>query len=76
MCRETLKEESVIEQIIHDAEAIVPTETTEDEFISTVSAIMDNRLDQYAWNWKISSSFFRSNLFVIVQQMYIQCPQL
>jgi hypothetical protein len=50
MCRETLKEESVIEQIIHDAEAIVPTETTEDEFISTVSAIMDNRLDQYAWN--------------------------
>ncbi|KAG7551730.1 Ubiquitin domain [Arabidopsis thaliana x Arabidopsis arenosa] len=50
MCRETLKEESVIEQIIHDAEAIVLTETTEDEFISTVSAIMDNRLDQYAWN--------------------------
>ena len=41
MCRETLEKESVIEQIIYDAEAIVSQETTEEEFISTVSDIMD-----------------------------------
>ncbi|CAH2044286.1 unnamed protein product [Thlaspi arvense] len=50
MCRETLKKESVIEQIIHDAEAIASPETTEEEFISTVSAIMDRCLDQYPQN--------------------------
>ncbi|KAH0908718.1 hypothetical protein HID58_032039 [Brassica napus] len=38
---ETLEKESVIEQIIYDAEAIVSQETTEEEFISTVSDIMD-----------------------------------
>ncbi|KAF2552876.1 hypothetical protein F2Q68_00036799, partial [Brassica cretica] len=50
MCRETLNKESVIEQIINDAEAIVLPETTEEEFISTVSAIMDCCLDQYSRN--------------------------
>ncbi|KAG2315231.1 hypothetical protein Bca52824_018353 [Brassica carinata] len=46
MCREKLEKESVIEQIIYNAEAIVFSETTEDEFINTVSAIMDHCLDQ------------------------------
>ncbi|KAJ4877526.1 Phosphatidylinositol 4-kinase gamma 3 [Raphanus sativus] len=50
MCRETLEKESVIEQIIYDAEAIVSPETTEEAFISTVSAIMDRYLDQYSLN--------------------------
>lgn len=50
MCRETLKKESEIEQIIHEAEALMPPETTEEEFISTVSAIMDRCLDQYSRN--------------------------
>ncbi|KAH0923332.1 hypothetical protein HID58_023350 [Brassica napus] len=50
MCRETLEKESEIEQIINDAEAIVLPETTEEEFISTVSAIMDCCLDQHSRN--------------------------
>ena len=50
MCRETLEKESVIEQIIYDAEAIVSLERTEEEFISTVSAVMDRYLDQYTLN--------------------------
>ncbi|KAJ0248649.1 Phosphatidylinositol 4-kinase gamma 3 [Hirschfeldia incana] len=50
MCREILNKESVIEQIINDAEAIALPETTEEEFISTVSAIMDCCLDQYSRN--------------------------
>ncbi|CAA7023356.1 unnamed protein product [Microthlaspi erraticum] len=45
MCRETLTKESVIEQIIHDAEAMVSPESTEEQFISAVSAVMDNCLD-------------------------------
>ncbi|CAN8252166.1 unnamed protein product [Cochlearia groenlandica] len=50
MCRETLEKESEIEQIIHDAEALVSSDTTEEEFISTVSAIMDCCLDRHAQN--------------------------
>ena len=50
MCRETLEKESVIEQIICDAEAIASEETTEEEIISTVSDIMDRYLDQYSLN--------------------------
>ncbi|KAJ0236264.1 Ubiquitin-like domain-containing protein [Hirschfeldia incana] len=50
MCRETLEKESVIEHIICDAEALLSEKTTEEEFISTVSAIMDQYLDQYTLN--------------------------
>ncbi|CAH8334356.1 unnamed protein product [Eruca vesicaria subsp. sativa] len=50
MCRETLEKESVIELIIFEAEAIVSLEKTEEEFISTVSGIMDRYLDKYSLN--------------------------
>ncbi|CAN6862493.1 unnamed protein product, partial [Brassica oleracea] len=50
LCRETLEKESVIEQIIYEAEAIWSPETTEEEFISTVCDIMDRYLDQYSLN--------------------------
>ncbi|KAG2278449.1 hypothetical protein Bca52824_061004 [Brassica carinata] len=50
MCRETLEKESVIEQIIYEAEAIWSPETTEEEFTSTVSDIMDRYLDQCSLN--------------------------
>uniref|UniRef100_A0A1J3JHS8 1-phosphatidylinositol 4-kinase n=1 Tax=Noccaea caerulescens TaxID=107243 RepID=A0A1J3JHS8_NOCCA len=48
MCRETLEKESVMEQIIHDAEAMVSPERTEEQFISTVSTIMDSCLHQFS----------------------------
>lgn len=45
MCRKTVKEESVIEQIIQEAiEAELPG-TSEAAFLKSVSTIMDRRLD-------------------------------
>ncbi|XP_024024182.1 phosphatidylinositol 4-kinase gamma 3 [Morus notabilis] len=45
VCRKTVKEESVIEQIIHEAiEAELPG-TSEAAFLKSVSTIMDRRLD-------------------------------
>lgn len=44
MCRETLKQESIIEQIVREAEEGVLPGTSEDAFIESVSQIMDHRL--------------------------------
>ena len=46
MCRETLKKESVIEQIILEAEEALLPHSSETAFLETVSSIMDRRLDE------------------------------
>lgn len=46
MCRETLKKESVIEQIIQEAHEAGLPEISEAAFLETVSSIMDRRLDE------------------------------
>ncbi|GMY07512.1 phosphatidylinositol 4-kinase gamma 3 [Fagus crenata] len=46
MCRETLKRESVIEQIVQEAAEFVLPGTSEVAFLESVSLIMDNYLDQ------------------------------
>lgn len=45
MCRETLKKESVIEQIVREAEESVLPETSEAGFLETLSLVMDLWLD-------------------------------
>ncbi|KAL5726976.1 Phosphatidylinositol 4-kinase gamma 4 [Ranunculus cassubicifolius] len=45
MCRETLKKESVIEEIVEEAQDAVLPGTSEDAFLTAVSEIMDRRLD-------------------------------
>ncbi|KAG5617225.1 hypothetical protein H5410_017049 [Solanum commersonii] len=44
MCRETLKKESIIEQIVEEAEESVLPGTSEAAFLQSVSVIMDRRL--------------------------------
>lgn len=46
LCRENLKKESVIEQIIREAKEDVLPETSEAVFLDSVSEIMDRRLDE------------------------------
>ncbi|KAF4380400.1 hypothetical protein F8388_024693 [Cannabis sativa] len=46
MCRETLKKESIIEEIIREANEAELPGTSEDAFLETVSSIMDRRLDE------------------------------
>lgn len=45
MCRETLKKESVIEQIVEEAQEGVLPETSEAAFLQSVSMVMDRHLD-------------------------------
>ncbi|KAK9914484.1 hypothetical protein M0R45_038261 [Rubus argutus] len=46
MCRETLKKESVIEQIIQEAQEAELPGTSEAAFLESVSSIMDRHLDE------------------------------
>jgi hypothetical protein len=46
MCRETVKKESVIEQIVQEAHDAVLTGSSEAAFLEAVSLIMDRRLDK------------------------------
>ncbi|XP_022770590.1 phosphatidylinositol 4-kinase gamma 4-like [Durio zibethinus] len=46
MCRENLKEESVIEKIVQEAQDSVLPGTSEAAFLETLSQIMDRRLDE------------------------------
>lgn len=46
MCRETLKKESKIEEIVREAEDAVLPGTSELAFLETVSEIMDQYLDE------------------------------
>ncbi|KAJ7951305.1 phosphatidylinositol 4-kinase gamma 4-like [Quillaja saponaria] len=48
MCRESLNEESIIEEIVQEAVDSVLPGTSEATFLDTVSQIMDRRLDQIA----------------------------
>lgn len=45
MCRKTLKDESVIEQIVCEAQDAVLPGTSEDGFLESVASIMDRHLD-------------------------------
>lgn len=46
MCRETVKEESVIEQIVREAEEAVLPGMSDDAFFEAVASIMDRHLDE------------------------------
>ena len=46
MCRETLKKQSVIEQIIQEANEAELPGTSEAAFLESVSSIMDRHLDE------------------------------
>ncbi|KAF6136159.1 hypothetical protein GIB67_001568 [Kingdonia uniflora] len=46
MCRETLKKESMIEEIVREAQESVLPETSEALFLESVYEIMDRRLDE------------------------------
>ncbi|XP_058095921.1 phosphatidylinositol 4-kinase gamma 4-like [Magnolia sinica] len=46
MCRETLKKESIIEEIVHEAQGAVLPGTSETAFLESVSQIMDRHLDE------------------------------
>ncbi|KAL5736868.1 hypothetical protein ACOSQ2_031656 [Xanthoceras sorbifolium] len=46
MCRRTLKEESVIEQIVREAQEAVLPGSSEDAFLESVASIMDHHLDE------------------------------
>jgi hypothetical protein len=48
MCRETLKKESIIEEIVQEAQDSTLPLTSEALFLETVSHIMDRRLDEIA----------------------------
>ena len=48
MCRENLKKESVIEEIVQEAQDSVLPSTSEATFLETVSQIMDHHLDKIA----------------------------
>lgn len=48
LCRETVKKESVIEEIVCEAKITVPEGSSEATFIRTVSEIMDRRLYELA----------------------------
>lgn len=46
MCRETLNKESVMEEIVREAEDSLLPGMSEAAFLETVSEIMDSRLDK------------------------------
>ncbi|XVE58376.1 hypothetical protein DITRI_Ditri04bG0164800 [Diplodiscus trichospermus] len=46
MCRETVKQESVIEQIVREAEEALLPGMSDDSFFEAVALIMDRRLDE------------------------------
>lgn len=46
MCRETLKKESVMEQIVQEAQESVLPGTSETAFLEAVSTIMDRHLNE------------------------------
>ncbi|KAG4138573.1 hypothetical protein ERO13_D07G142650v2 [Gossypium hirsutum] len=46
MCRENLKEESPIEQMVQEAQDSVLPGTSEAAFLETLSQIMDRHLDE------------------------------
>ena len=48
VCRENLKKESVIEEIVQEAQDSVLPSTSEATFLETVSQIMDHHLDEIA----------------------------
>ncbi|XP_061996003.1 phosphatidylinositol 4-kinase gamma 4-like [Rosa rugosa] len=48
MCRKTLNKESVIEEIVEEANDSVLPDSSEHAFLETVSEIMDRRLDEIA----------------------------
>ena len=48
MCRETLKKESIMEEIVQEAKDYVLPGTSEPAFLETVSQIMDRRLHEIA----------------------------
>lgn len=48
MCRETLKKETIIEEIVQEAQDSTLPVTSEALFLETVSHIMDRRLDEIA----------------------------
>ncbi|GLT90756.1 hypothetical protein SLE2022_086740 [Rubroshorea leprosula] len=48
MCRETINKQSVIEEIVHEAEESLLPGMSEATFLETVSQIMDTRLDKLA----------------------------
>ncbi|KAL5571430.1 hypothetical protein UlMin_021027 [Ulmus minor] len=48
MCRENLKEDAIIEEIVHEAEDSVLPGSSEAAFLETVSQIMDRRLEEIA----------------------------
>lgn len=48
MCRKTLNKESIIEEIVQEAEDSVLPDSSEDAFLETISEIMDRRLEEIA----------------------------
>lgn len=46
MCRPTLKKQSMIEQIVEEAQEAMLPETSEAAFLECVSLIMDSHLDE------------------------------
>lgn len=46
MCRETLNKESVIEEIVHEAQDSLLPGISEDAFLEAVSQLIDARLEQ------------------------------
>ncbi|KAK2638533.1 hypothetical protein Ddye_026328 [Dipteronia dyeriana] len=46
MCRRTLKEESMIEQIVREAQGAMLPGSSEDGFLESVASIMDHHLDE------------------------------
>lgn len=48
MCRETLRKESVIEEIVQEAQDSVLPGTSEPLFLEAVSLVMDRRLNELA----------------------------
>nr|KAK3198389.1 hypothetical protein Dsin_021804 [Dipteronia sinensis] len=46
MCRRTLKKESMIEQIVHEAQGAMLPGSSEDGFLESIASIMDHHLDE------------------------------
>lgn len=46
LCRETINKESIIEEIMREANSTVLPGATEDAFMESISHIMDRRLDE------------------------------
>lgn len=46
MCRETLKKESIIEEIVNEAQEVMLPGMNETAFLESISRVMDRRLDE------------------------------